>query len=345
MANNRIYFANHAVGIGKDGVASYTAVHGLQRAGLTTNFNIENIQEIGQLAVYEGIEDIPTVELTMQKVIDGYPLLYHLCTRGATSDSLASRSATKCGVAISIFGDVQDSASGTPVAEMNASGCFVNSVRYEIPVEGNATEDVTLTGNHVTWKTTGFTFNGSLFDNTDVPLALSSGLGGIQRRENIIFAGTELSDVTRLPQGVSGIPGISSSGTNNKTNDVYAAHIQRITISTDLNREELRELGRKSPYFRAVTFPVEVICEIEVLSTDGNKVSATEEGAAGNGSNLNSHIIQVVLQDSTKLDLGSANKLRSVAFGNANATGGNAADTYTYVNNNILIVSHDQSPG
>lgn len=339
---NRIYFANQAFGIGKDGVATYTPVHGLQAGGLSTNFNVEYIQEIGQLNVYESIEDIPQIEVTLQKVIDGYPLLYHLATQGAASSTIAARGNRKCGVAASIYSDDQDAASGTPVAELNASGMFISSLRYEMPVEGNCTEDITLQGNHVVWKTSGFTFTNS-FDNSDQPLALASGLGGIQRRENVIFAGSSLASITLLPKGISGIPGISGSGTNDKTSDVYGAHVQRISVGVDVTREELRELGRKAAFFRSITFPIEITCDIDVLSTVGNKVSAFEDGAVpGSGTNLADQTIRVVLQEGTNIDLGTRNKLKSVSFNNT--IGSNVVDTYSYSNQNYLIISHPQSP-
>lgn len=40
--------------------------------------------------------------------------------------------------------------------------------------------------------------------------------------------------------------------------------ILRCNTSVDLTREELPELGRKSPYFKYVEFPVEVVKEIEL---------------------------------------------------------------------------------
>lgn len=340
---NRIYFANQAFGIAPQDTTSYVTVHGLQQGGLSTNFNIEYIQEIGQLNVYESVEDVPQIEITLQKLLDGYPTLWHLSTRGATSNNLSARGNRKCGIAASIYSDDQDAASGTPVSELNASGAFISSWRVECPVQGNCTEDITLQGNHVKWKTAGFAFTNS-FDNSDQPLALASGLGGIQRRENVIFAGSSLSSVTLLPKGISGIPGISASGTNDKVADVYGAHVQRISIGVDLNREELNELGRKLPYFRAITFPVEVTCDIDVLSTTGNKVGATEEGeVTGSGTNLADQTIRLVLQEGLNVDLGTRNKLRSVSF--SNQIGSNVVDTYSYSNQNYLVITHPQDPG
>ncbi|MBF9655980.1 hypothetical protein, partial [Streptococcus pseudopneumoniae] len=90
--------------------------------------------------------------------------------------------------------------------------------------------------------------------------------------------------------------------------------------------------GRKGPYHRYVNFPVEVRCDIEVLSTRGDMVEATEAGVLGNGNNLASKTIYIATTEGTKLDLGTQSKLASTNYGNANAggKGGNATVTYSY---------------
>jgi hypothetical protein len=342
--NNRVFWAVQAVGVAKESTRNFTVIHGLQSVGLTTNFNLDRIFEIGQISIYENVEDIPDIEMTLEKVIDGYPLIYHLATFGATSATLAGRSTRKCNVALAVFSDVQDSASGLPQSQVELSGMYVSSLNYTFPVEGNCTESVTLVGNNKLWKSSNFTFpgnTGTLLNNADTPLALSSGLGGIQRRENVIFGG---SSDTILPGGTNGIPGISSSGTNNKTADVFGAHIQTITVSTNLGRTALNELGRRTPYFRYVEFPVDVTCDIEVTSSVGDEISATEEGVAGSGNNLTESRIRIKLQDTTTLDLGTKNKLSSVSYGGGDAGGGNATCTYSYLTSNDLTVTHAQDP-
>lgn len=351
--NNRVFWAVKAASVAKRGETSYTPIHGLQSIGITTTFNLEQVFEIGQIEIYENIEDIPDIEVTMEKVIDGYPLIYHLATAGSASATLAGRQNQRPQVALEIFNDTNDSASGIPLSRVTMSGMYVSSLTYTIPVEGSCTESLTLIGNHKTWENTTLsnapaaTVMSSTFDNTDEPLALTSGLGGVQRRENVVFAGATLADVTRLPAGsanINGIPGISSSGTNDKTNDVYGAHIQGITISVDLGREALNELGRRTPFYRFITFPTEVTCDIEVLVTDdGDNIQATEDGVIS-GSNLVNETIQVVLEDGTVLYLGTRNKLSNVTYGGGDAGGGNDTATYSYLTYNTLTVTHPQDP-
>lgn len=347
-ANRRIFWAIEAVGLAKLGSTTYTAVHGLQSCGITTSFNLEQVYELGQIEIYENIEGIPEVEMTLEKVLDGYPLIYHLATRGYPSNDLTGRANQRCSAALSIFGDTQNSASGTPIAQTTLSGLYVSSLSYNFPVDGNCTESVTFVGNNKTWKTSSFDFTGG-FTNDDQPLALTSGVGGVQRRENVLFVPAN-SDVTRdansyvvtttstiLP---SIIDGISSSGTNNRdSTGQYAVHVQNISISTDLGREEILELGRLGPYYRYATFPVEVTCDIEVLTLRGDFVSAYEDTPS-----LTDASIRVATSDSTFINLGTKNKLSNVTYGGADAGGGNATCTYSFVTYNSLVVTHPQDP-
>src|SRR5690606_1504783 len=126
-------------------------------------------------------EDVPEVEVTLEKVLDGYPIIYHLATQGTADTSLLGRQNQRCMLALSAFGDTQSSASGVPVKEIQCSGLYYSSVSYDFSADGNFTDSVTLVGNNLKIKNANFDFAGSLFDNTDQPLALVSGLGGVQR--------------------------------------------------------------------------------------------------------------------------------------------------------------------
>ena len=88
MANNRIYYAIQQVVLGRAGGSLNTdkfAVHGLQTVGITTNFNLEQVFEMGQLAIYQNVENVPDIEVTLNKVLDGYPLVYVLATEEGSS--------------------------------------------------------------------------------------------------------------------------------------------------------------------------------------------------------------------------------------------------------------------
>ena len=348
MPNRRVFYGVYCVGIATDGSTSYTPIHGLQSVGITTTFNLEQVFEIGQVNIYENIEGLPDIEVTMEKVLDGYPPIYILATRQGTSASLTGRSTPKCSIAMSVFNDSNDSASGTPNYEVNMSGMYISSVGWTFPVDGNFTESATLVGNNKVWKSSSFTFSGSLFNNLDEPLALSSGLGGVNRREDLLWepngSAATGSNYTILPGGTAGVAGISSSGTNDVSATYRGAHVQRIAVNSSLGRTNINELGQRNPYFRYVEFPIEVTCEVEILSLNGDLVSATETGVAGSGNNLVDKTIKIVCREGTILDLGTRNKLSNVSETAGDATGGNRSVTYTFSNFNYLRVLHVQDP-
>ncbi len=57
----------------------------------------------------------------------------------------------KCDVAVSVYPDVQDSATGVPDSTCVASGMYISSWTITMPTDGNFTESVTLVGNDKTW--------------------------------------------------------------------------------------------------------------------------------------------------------------------------------------------------
>lgn len=337
MANKRIYYAIEQVQIAPVGTTNYTSngyiAKGVQQCGINTKFNLEQVFELGQLAIYENIENLPDIEITLEKVIDGYPLLYHLLTKGATSASIAGRSNVKSQILMSIYDDTQESASGIGISEVECSGMFVSQVSYTFPVEGNCTESITVVGNNKVWRTSSFLSSGNM-NNQDSP----PGSGGVQRRQEVLFG----SGYSILPTGIPGITSVNGTGYNYRdAAGDYGAHIQSIKISTNLGRENLNELGRKGPYHRYVNFPVEVRTEIECYSTRGDLVQALEDA-----DNVFDERIKIILKEGLIVDCGTKNKLDSVNHtgGNAGARGGNVTNTFSYVNFNDMSVKHPQDP-
>jgi hypothetical protein len=330
-SNTRVYYAIYSAQVSKCGEESFTAIKGLQAAGCNTKFNLEQAFEVGQGAIYANIENIPDVELTTQKVLDGYPLIYHLATKGATSPTLQGRSNVRCTVGLSVFSDQQDSASGTPITQCEMSGMYVSSLTYTFPTEGNCTEDVTLVGNNKTWLRT---FTAPAFANTDSPVAS----GGIQRRQNVVFgSGTQCC---LLPKE---IPGINPQGYNiEQAGGSFAAHIQQARLSTNLGREALYELGRRGVYARYAQFPVQVQADFDVLGSQGDGVEALEDAA----SNITDQTIVIKTLDGTVINLGAKNKLTGVTMtgGNAGQQGGNQTMTYSYITFNDFTVTHPADP-
>ena len=352
MANNRIYYAIQQVTLGPS--SGTTEVHGLQSVGITTNFNLEQVFELGQLSIYQNVEGIPDIEVTLNKVLDGYPLVYVLATEEgtainpalvATSPTLPGRQNARVDMRLAIYPDTGVSATGNSIAAVTCSGMYVSSVSYTFPVDGNFTEDVTLVGNDKVWGTV---VTGEFTGNDDQPVAIE----GVNRRQHLQMP------FCRFP---TQIPGINpSTGINQLigSGSGHAVHFQNITVSTDLGRETINELGTFAPYHRYVTFPVEVTSEFEVLAVSGDGINATELGyytgtqddysvatPSSTGCdnprfNLLDQTIYLETCEGTKIYLGTKNKLSSVNYTGGDTGGGNVTITYSYTNFNDFVVAH-----
>jgi hypothetical protein len=344
-----MYYACQQAGVKPEGSNTITEIHGVQSMGITTNFTLTQVFEFGQLAIYDNIEEVPDLEVTLEKILDGYPLIWHLATMNATSGSLVGRSNQKTTVSLAVFADTQSSTSGVPIAQVDMSGMVVSSLSYSFQTDSPFKESVTLVGNNKLWNSSSGTFNGAFPSNADAPI----GSGGSQVRHLMVFDppasgsldanGQLLALCTVLP---TSIYGINSSGIN-QISTGSGAHIQSINISCDLGRDQILELGRKAPYFRYVTFPVEVTTEITFIGIKWDGISATEAGGqngAPAGSNLRNQSIRVFTKDGTFISTGTKNKLKSVSLSGGDTGGGNVSITHRYITYNELYVKHPADP-
>lgn len=367
MTNNRIYYAVQQAGIKADSdhAGLFTPIHGLQSCGMTTNFNLEQVFELGQISLYQNVEQIPDVQASLTKVLDGYPLMYTLATKDATAPTLAGRQNAKCLFGLAIFPDTNSSAAGAPSSVVQCSGMFPGNVNLSFPVQGSSTEEMTVVGNDKVWANTpgfGQSTNPGLvhplfpgvFDDTDSPLAVT----GVSQRRHVVFQfdGTKGVDVngmvadedaTILPPEVFGV---SASGTQDFTSSARAA-VQSISVSMDFGREALNELGQFAPYFRFAQTPIQVSTEIQVISKSGDMISATQDGLYKTdgaqctaGGNLQNRTIRVATCEGTRVYTGTKNKLSSVNYSGGDATGGNVSVSYQFVTFNDFTVMHSGDP-
>jgi len=385
-SNKRVFYATQAVAIGDQGATSVVdspaagatlngsgkaiIAHGLQSIGVNTNFNLEQIFELGQLALYENYEEVPEIEVSFEKVLDGYSLVYHLGTVDSTSPTLTGRSNARADVRLAVGFDTNDyMANGvnSGVAELYCSGMYVSSVSYNLSTDGNFTESTSFVGNDKEWISESggrllLTGDDGALDSafattvfgSDAPIGAGN---SVLRRQNLVngTAGKVHNAVTfktLVPDILEGGTADSTVGyTGCKTiSETTGPFIQSASVSCDLGRENIQQLGKKAPYYRYVSFPVDVTCDIEVTATAGDNVDAFEEGyaTASNGvavgKNLKDHSIQFVLDDSTVLQLGNKNKLTSITYGGGDAGGGNATISYSFTNSNDFVVLHSGDP-
>ncbi len=332
--NQRIFYACQSVAITPRGEASVGpehVVHGVQSIGMSSTFTLDQVFEQGQIEIYENIEEVSDIEVTLEKVIDGYKLIYDLATQGACKTDIVAASKARSDVYVAVFDDGLSHATGVPRNVVMNSGMYVSSVSYSYSIDGSATESVTLVGNDRFWngETAGvigtsaaaaWTSNPTTnIDGTDTPLS------GVVRRVNVDLENSQLPGIVKSQSG------------DDTTGRGGGHHIQSISVSTDFGQENIQELGRFGPYHRYATFPVEVTCEFEVISTSGDLVSVS-----GNAPNLTDNDILIKDTAGTVLDLGSSNagknKLSSVSYSGADTGGGNATVSYSFSNFNVLTV-------
>jgi|LULM01.1.fsa_nt_gb hypothetical protein len=334
-----------------DGTGTAVIMNGVQSVGITTTFNLEQVFELGQLSIYENIENIPDIEVTVERVLDGTTLTYAAAspnsftrsdgTAVASQGGLVAGANDRCDVLLAVYEDTATKAGAVqPKSQVFMSGMYVSSVSYTVPVDGNATESVTLVGNAKAWlKHTNYGWQGAadgtdgivnkdLGFGSDSPAATNSDgdLIGVQRRQEFKL------DNCKIPGDIPGTSADSSTG-NAITGTTPDVHIQNWTCSADFGRESIFELGQKGPYHRYVTFPVEITNEFEVISTSGDLVGADEKN-----DNLTNRNILIELEDGTQFDFGSKNKLQSVGYTGGDTGGGNVSMTFSYLTFNDFSV-------
>lgn len=378
MANRRVYYAIHSVAFkdnskppthfvvpivaGQDIAPSgrWEVGRGVQSVGMTTTFNFEDVFQLGQLETYEFIESEPEIEVTIEKVLDGTKPLWFMVTGPRGTSALTDRTSSyRTDVAIPIYSDTQTRATGVPLSMVLGSGMYLSSYTLTFPVDGNFTESVTLVGNDKIWgdynlggdpfpSATGV--NNQLIYPTQTPVGFPSGVtpgvGGIGffttaggESARVIGSGVQRRESLLLSQSIlpTQIPGVSALG--DPANIIE--HIQSITVTTDLGREDIFELGRKRPFFKFVTFPIEVTTTIEVITSQGDLIDAiARDDGCNRTQNTIDERIYLEICEGLRVDLGTKNRLQSIDMTGGEAGGGNMTITYTYSNRNDLTITH-----
>jgi hypothetical protein len=326
--SKRIFYASHAVGVtnvvdGDNEVVdgnTYT-LDGVQSVSLNTNYNLEQVFQLGRLDIYDNYSTDPEVEITINKALDGRPLIWNRVI-GADAGSLVEKANHRPDIVLHIDEETQAAIDDVPNMAIKMTGCYLSSLNYTFPVDGNFTEELTFLSSNKTADADGL----DAPPNTDPDTR-------ILRRQNF-----NLSTST-LPSGVQG------------------KCITNISISADLGREKMFCLGQYQPYHRYVNFPVEITVAFDttpsgdpddsliVAGPDINEFIVPECGhPAGNGKEECDLRIcrtpsegeggEVVYQ----FDLGTGCSLQSVSYSGGDTGGGVVTETYTYIAYNTLSI-------
>lgn len=379
--NDRITYSNQIIGISEPNVSGTKVtsprgprlhvLHGVQSVDINTKFNTQKVMEFGQSDPYEIAEDIAEIELTVTKVLDGYPLIYTTATcsildsgflslglpNSRTSDTLLSRLNNECGVHLGIFSEYDDTINEkNAITQSYMSGMKVSNIQYSLNTSEPATETITFLGLHKEWDSGNMPVlidsgNTHGFQNwkyylTDEPGGSKLKTGGVTRRENfdmkesIIPASIiktfnpKLNMLNTIPEKGNG----QHSGINN-------IHINSISINISPSYEDLLELGNRSPFAKKLITPVNISCEIEILANSGDFVNVLSRGSRElaassrtSGNNTTYETINIALNNGYVFNLGNKNKLTSVNY-TGSVNGGNSTIIFAYENFNVFTIS------
>ena len=111
---NRVFWAGQGLAINTTvaplstpAADSAVNVRGIQSVGITTTFNLEQVFQLGQLTVYEDVEDIPDIEITVERVLNDDKSLYTL-TGAVSGDSLTQNQDKTFDVYFEVHADNKD---------------------------------------------------------------------------------------------------------------------------------------------------------------------------------------------------------------------------------------------
>lgn len=296
MPNNRVFYASQGVSVGG------TAVQGAQSVGITTNFNLEQAFQLGQLALYDNISLDPEVEITVSKVLDGEASIWSLSS--TTGTSLIDNANDTTTVVVGIGSDTSSSLSST--SAITCTGMFVSSVSYTFPVDGNLTEEISFVGNAK-----------SLSGSVSAPVTTTN---TVLRRQNVNIAGST------IPTEVAG---------KNITNITISADLGRETM---YKLGSLAPFHRFVNFPLEVTCEFEV----SATDLDGVAVNLPSAACSGLAPNDRTIVIDVcdgTGSTAYSFDLGTKCKLTSVNYSGGDTGGGNATVTYSYSTYNELDIT------
>lgn len=326
--SKRIFYASHAVAVVNTDnpyAGVNEAVPGAQSVSINTSYNLEQVFQLGRLALYDNFPANPEVEITINKALDGRPLIWNYYT-GVDSMSLQNASSESAAVILGIGDDADPDDDGTLnplVSAITMTGCFVSSLNYTFPVEGNFTEELAFVGNS---KTAG----GAVVSPPENPDLR------IIRRQNF-----RMED-SLLPSSIVG------------------KCLTSVTISADLGRESIYCLGEYAPFHRFVNFPLEItvafdvhqkgenpICGPDILALEDAQQCRAPEGFIGKEEIVIKVCRTLEGNDGVSIayefDLGSGCALQSVSYSGGDTGGGNVTETHTYITYNELTIAYTPS--
>jgi len=294
---NRIFYASHGVSI--DDVT----VTGAQSVSVNTNFELEQVFQLGRLAIYDNIQNDPDIEVTISKILDGGNSIYNLATNGG--GTLIDKANEQCNIVLGIGEDTDAVLSTTSAVTM--TGMYLSSVNYTLPVDGFFTEEVSFLGSS---KTVGGSVTAPAGNSTPNIAA---------RRQN-------LSSTTVYPSDVSG---------KNISNITVSADLGREKM---YKLGQFSPFHRFVNFPLEITVSFDVIGN-EGDSVEASEISTQCAGRDYDFETITLEICDNEGNIDYVIDLKDKCVLSSVSYSGGDATGGNVTITYTYITYNDLEIT------
>jgi len=267
---SRTYYASQALGIYTGGFlpsgvawdgAVYNAGHGnyskvtlngVQSVGFSSSVEFEQIFELGHLQIFENIEGSPTCEMTIERALP------------VNSNSM-----------FEMFGTPAGDFKNYSVNLGNFASDKGMTARLSVQSDGDVMTN-TSTNNSTSnflygFQINGFTSNYSISAQTDGAVTESLGIAGV---DLIVMPSGSSTKDQMVKRGTADAVGVFRRQDLDINKQYlaggalvapvhYYGRVQSASISVDVGREDLLEMGRKGPYIRYASFPVEVTMDVE----------------------------------------------------------------------------------
>lgn len=301
----------------------------IQSVGVSTSLDYEQLFELGRLQIFNNIEGIPSVEITVERALAVYnsnapntPADIDAVYASGTLWNMAGGSVTAAGgKRFNLMMEVSDDVTLSREKFVYCTGLYMNNYTLNFNLEGASTESATFVGNHIDW-------NGTSTDLTAKSVALTQ-LDSLTTKHRIApFSGN--ADVTGADNAQQGGASIIDRSTFTSASGIGLTRLQSVTFSVSMDREDLLALGSKTPYYKAANFPVETTLEIEYYADKDDNGVDIEQNKIDAGCDVGSTINNADVKAGNRTFTFGTMNWTGTSYSGGDAGGGNATITYSY---------------
>lgn len=207
---------------------------GMISCGVSTSADYTPAFELGRLAIYDIIEGVTAVEVTVERHLGAFN---KTLWGQITGNSLAAAISVRPKVDLVAIDDQTLSCGFTVESFLQCTGLYITGFNVSYPLDGTATETMTFTGTH-------------LEDSA-----------------------TTWSSAIISPTGTAGLTAYSDNGNAVVTRKDLSGGYQSVTAGVTIGRRDLFEFGATDAFHKAAEFPIESTISFEKLATKETQLS------------------------------------------------------------------------